>query len=279
LRYHHIQPVLRKVKVTGKDEISTGGLLGGRLVYHQLRGGHRSGFEPVLLAASVPAQPGEWVLEAGTGAGAALLCLGARVPGVRGVGVERDAALAALAAMNFAANGLQDLHAVRADAAALPFAADTFHHVLANPPWFAPGATPSPDARRDRAHRAPAGLLRDWIAELARVLRSRGSISLILPAASFAAASAALKAHHCGAVTLIPLWPRLGCAAKMVILAARKHGNGPDNVHPGLALHDETGITPAAEAILRGGAPLPGAVRAREFDRNPITPPARSGAD
>ena len=116
--------------------MSTGGLLGGSLVYRQLRGGHRSGFEPVLLAATVPARPGERVLEAGTGAGAALLCLGARVPEITGIGVERDPALASLANENFAANKFHQISAIQADATALPFAPDIFHHVLANPPWF-----------------------------------------------------------------------------------------------------------------------------------------------
>ncbi|MBB5371842.1 tRNA1(Val) (adenine(37)-N6)-methyltransferase [Acidocella aromatica] len=238
------------------DEISTGGLLDGRLVYRQLRDGHRSGFEPVLLAAAVPAREGELVLEAGTGAGAALLCLGARVAGIRGVGVEREARMAELASENFSANQLPDISALRGNATALPFAPDTFHHVLANPPWFAPRGTPSPDARRDLAHRAADGLLSGWVSELTRVLRGRGSISLILPAASFAEAAAALKARHCGAITLIPLWPRTGQAAKMVIITARKHSKSPDVVHPGLVLHDESSITPEAEAILRGGAAL-----------------------
>jgi tRNA1(Val) A37 N6-methylase TrmN6 len=39
----------------------------------------------------------------------------------------------------------------------------------------------------------------------------------------------------------------------MVILTARKASRSPDTVHPGLVLHGESGITPAAEAILRGG--------------------------
>ena len=82
-----------------------GHLLDGRVRYVQPRHGFRSGIEPVLLAAAVPARAGDRVLEGGSGAGAALLCLAARVPGVRGLGIEQDPALVTLAKRNAAANG------------------------------------------------------------------------------------------------------------------------------------------------------------------------------
>ncbi len=236
--------------------VTEGGLLGNRLIYKQLQDGHRSGFEPVLLAACVPAQAGETVLEVGTGAGSALLCLGARVPGVRGVGVEREAALVELAAENFRINNLHDFSAIQGNAAALPFASQSFAHVLANPPWFNVAGTASPDAKRDSAHRATPDLLAVWIAELGRVVRPKGSICLILPAASFAVAASQLRASKCGGISLIPLWPRAGQAAKMVILTATKASRAADKVHPGLVLHDDQGITPQAQAILRDGAAL-----------------------
>ncbi len=53
--------------------------------------------DPVFLAASVPARPGETVLELGCGVGTAALCLAARVPGLMMTGVELQADYAALA--------------------------------------------------------------------------------------------------------------------------------------------------------------------------------------
>src|SRR5689334_14086532 len=102
------------------DAVTHGHLLGGRVRYaHPVRC-FRSSLESVLLAASVPARSGERVLECGSGAGAALLCLAARVPSVHGVGIEQDAVLCRLASDNASANGFAGLQFVAADMAALP---------------------------------------------------------------------------------------------------------------------------------------------------------------
>ena len=240
------------------DDITTGGLLNGRVTYQQLCAGHRTGFEPVLLAACVPARAGERVLEAGTGAGAALLCLTARVPGVIGVGVEYESTLARLANKNFKTNKFLNNFCLQADAMRLPFSSHAFHHVMANPPWFGASGTPSPDPRRALAHQADPALLNGWIASLIQVLRPRGSIALVLPAASFAQASAALRGANCGGITLFPLWPRAGEPAKIILLTARKDSKSPDRILPGLVLHDDAGITDAAQAILRDSQPASG---------------------
>jgi tRNA1(Val) A37 N6-methylase TrmN6 len=240
------------------SEITEGGLLGGRVRYRQFSHGHRSGFEPVLLAAAVPAKPGERVLEAGTGAGAALLCIAARVPGVTAVGIEKDAALAALAQENFRANGFDGLCAVQGDATRPPLPAAAFDHAMANPPWFDARGTASPDAARALAHQAGPELLDAWVRALVRALRPKGSITLILPASSYAAGASSLRAEGCGDIRLFPLWPRAGKPAKMVIIAARRGAKTPDSVLTGLTLHDSLGITDAAQQILRDGAALPG---------------------
>lgn len=233
---------------------SDGTLLAGKVFYRQLQAGHRSGFEPVLLAAAIPAQAGETVLELGTGAGAGLLCLAWRVPGVIGIGVEIDLALVRLAAANFRHNGFTGALALRGDAAALPFG-PVFDHVFANPPWHDPAATASPDPRRALAHRATDGLLAGWIAAMAKALKPGGSLSLILPAASQPVAVAALAVAGYGPPRIMPLLPRLGRPPKQIILQSRA-GQTASPPLPGLVLHDAHGITPAADAVLRNGAAL-----------------------
>jgi tRNA1Val (adenine37-N6)-methyltransferase len=237
-------------------DITEGGLLSGKIRYRQFVSGHRSGFEPVLLAASIPARPGEHVLEAGTGAGAALLCLAQRVSGLTGVGVEIARSLADLANENFKINGLSGYSCLCSDIEQADFGA-VFDHAMANPPWHGGTSTKSPDLRRALAHHAGAGagpaLLPNWVAALTRCLKPRGSLTLIVPAALHGDTVAALRQQKYGAIQLFPLWPRAGSPAKLVLIASRLGARGAGKVLPGLVLHDDAGITNAAQAILRDG--------------------------
>src|SRR6478609_3485606 len=91
----------------GVTEISEDGFLNGRLRARQLARGFRSGLDAVMLAAAVPAKPGDRVLELGSGAGVAGLCLAARVPDCTITGVEIDPDLVSLANTNALANGME----------------------------------------------------------------------------------------------------------------------------------------------------------------------------
>jgi tRNA1(Val) A37 N6-methylase TrmN6 len=236
--------------------ISRGHLLDGRLRYAQPRGGFRTGIEPVLLAAAVPAEAGERVLEGGSGAGAALLCLAARVPGLQGVGVERDPALAALADGNAVANDFGGLRFIAADLLAAP-PAPPFDHAMANPPYHPPAGTASPDARREAAKRAAPGLLAAWAQALGAKLRHRGTLTFILPAATLPEVLTAFAAAGCPAVTVQPLWPKQDRPARLILVRGVKGGRTPLQLLPGLVLHRPDGrFTAAAEAVLRGGAAL-----------------------
>jgi tRNA1Val (adenine37-N6)-methyltransferase len=233
-----------------------GHLLDGRISYRQSVHGHRTGIEPVLLAAVIPANAGQSVLEAGTGAGASLLCLARRVPGLVATGIEIDPGMAALAAENFRHNRLPALTMIAADLLSAPLtSAHQFDHVLANPPWHDANGTPSPDSVRALAHRATTSLLNDWIMALTDLLRPRGTITLILPAASLGSVLAALVAARCGGRHVLPLWPRQAKPAKLCIVQSRKFARGHDMILPGLTLHENTGkYTAEAERILRQGA-------------------------
>jgi tRNA1(Val) A37 N6-methylase TrmN6 len=240
------------------DEVeqTSGHLLDGRVRYAQPRHGFRSGIEPVLLAASVPATPGERVLEAGTGAGAALLCLAARVPRVLGVGVDQHSGLVTLAAQNATANNWATLRFIAADVATLPDLGQ-FDHACANAPYHLAGGTASPDASRQVAKHARVDLLTVWATALARPLRGHGTLTFILPAALLPECALAFAAAGCRPIGMLPLWPKVGQPAKLMLLRGVKGSNAPFRVLPGLVLHELDGrYTPAADAVLRRGGAL-----------------------
>lgn len=259
-------------------DLTSGTLLGGRLRYDQPADGYRTGLEPVLLAACVPARPGQRVLEGGTGAGAALLCLAARVPGLAGAGVELDPDMAALARRNLAANALDGFDVVTGDVLA-DAPAGPFDHALANPPWHDPAGTRPAGSRRALAKHASSGpppqargaprggsshdgplhdgALHAWAAALGARVRRGGTLTLIVPASRFAAGVGALGAGGCAAVALMPFWPHRGRPARLIVLQGTRGGRGACRVSPGLALHaPQGGFTPEAEAVLRDGAAL-----------------------
>lgn len=232
-----------------------GTLLAGRLRYRQPADGYRTGIEPVLLAACVPARPGERVVEGGAGAGAGLMCVAARVPGVRGTAVELDAGMSELAQANFAANGFEDLAVLHGDVTRIDLGAAD--HAMANPPWFSGLGTPSKLPGRQRAKHGTPRLASAWVQALAAGLRRRGTLTLALPAAGVPDGLAALAAAGCGSPVLLPLWPHMGQAAKLVLLQASRGGAGAFRLAPGLVLHEADGrYTAAADAVLRGGGAI-----------------------
>ena len=240
----------------GVNEETAGTLLDGRVSYLQKREGYRTGLEPVLLAASIPARSGQAVVEAGTGAGAGILTLASRVAGLTCLGIEADPSQAALARRNLDRNGLASCRIEVRDVA-LWRPVGLFDHAFANPPWHSERSTGSPVSSRRAAKCAAPGLLDIWTAALATCLRRRRTLSLILPAASLAAGVSALAGAHCAEITLIPFWRHHGEAARLIILRGVAGGKGACTVHPGLVLHRPDGaLTDRAEAILRKGEAL-----------------------
>ncbi|MCW3780438.1 tRNA1(Val) (adenine(37)-N6)-methyltransferase [Defluviimonas salinarum] len=244
-------------------ELTDDGFLNGRLRIAQPKGGYRAAMDPVLLAAAVPAKPGESVLELGCGAGVASLCLGARVAGLRLTGLELQAAYAALARRNADRNGLS-FEVVEGDLQAVPAAlrAQSFDHVIANPPYYpAGGGTAAADPGRETALRE-ATPLAVWMAAGLRRLRPGGWLTVIQSADRLPDLIGALG-PGAGSLTLLPIAARAGRPAGRIILRARKGGRAPFRLLAPLILHEGAGHladgddhTAAARAILRDGAAI-----------------------
>lgn len=237
------------------------GFLGGRLRIAQPAQGYRAGADAVMLAAACPAAPGQAVLELGCGAGAALLCLAARVPDLRLTGLELQAEYALLARQNAATNGVcADI--LNGDLTQIPevLRAQVFDHVIANPPYFLAGSV-APDAGRGTA-RHEATPLADWVQTGLRRLRPGGWLTLIHRAERLAELLSALT-PGAGAITILPVTARQGQPAGRVIIAARKGARSPLRLLTPFVMHakpshsgDGEDLTAAASAVLRHGAAL-----------------------
>ena len=152
--------------------------LGGRVILRQPVAGFRAGLDAVMLAASIPAKDGEEILELGSGAGTASLCLAARVSGCAITGIEIDPSLVELANENAAANKMETRVRFIAGDALDPPKCD-YDHVFANPP-FNEGER-SPDEARALALQ-DEGRLADWLRAGLKRTKSDGTFTAILRA-------------------------------------------------------------------------------------------------
>jgi tRNA1(Val) A37 N6-methylase TrmN6 len=238
-------------------------LLDGRVRLLQPLQGYRAATDPVLLAAAVAARSGERVLDLGCGAGAAVFCLAARVPGLELHGLEIQPAYLALAEQNAELNRVTiTLHV--GDVAAPPPALRqlAFHQVMLNPPYHAESAVASPVAGRDMAHREGDASLGNWIAAALARLKPKGWLTVI-HRAERAPELLRLLDGPTGAIALKPLAARAGRDAGRVIIRARKGAKAPFRLLPPLVVHagcahvrDEDDFSPEAVAILRDAAAL-----------------------
>lgn len=243
------------------DALSDDKFLCGRLRLLQPIKGYRAATDPVLLAAACPAVAGESVLDLGCGVGAASLCLGWRVPGLILSGLELQPDYADLARRNADRNGIAvEVH--EGDIARMPGALRRdFDHVIANPPYYPAGGSPSPQAGRAQAMQVSVPLSA-WVAAACRRLRPGGWLTLICGADGLPEVLASLGTKL-GSASVLPLAPRQGRPALRVILQARKGGRAPFRllspfvIHQG-AVHDgdRESYTPEANAVLREGADL-----------------------
>lgn len=245
-------------------DVTTDEFLGGRLRIHQPRHGYRAGIDPVMLAAGVPARSGDSVLDLGCGVGVAALCLGRRVPGLRLTGLELQPAYADLARRNGAENALH-FEVIEGDLSDMPrpLRERRFDHVIANPPYFDRAAsTPAREPGREAAmgEKTP---LADWVRQAARRCAPGGHVSMIQRAERLPELLAEV-ARLLGSIEVLPLIPRRGRDARLVLVRSRKGGRAGFRLHDGWVMHegaahrdDCESYTAATVGILRHGEALP----------------------
>ncbi len=244
----------------GGPSVTEDMILGGRVRLRQPADGARAAIDPVFLAAAVAAEPHQQVLDVGCGSGAAMLCLAARAPQCRIVGLEMQRDLVRLAGDNVILNAATGrLSVMLGDLLQPPprLSAGVFDHVMANPPFIERGrGTEAPNPGKAAATVEGAADLGDWVRFALMMVRPKGTVTLIHRADRIDALLGQF-AGRAGEVSVFPLWAGEGKPASRVLVRARKQVAAPARLLPGLVLHQADGrFTPAAEAILRDAEPL-----------------------
>lgn len=229
-------------------------LLDGRVKFTQSDQGYRAGMDAVFLAAACPIVPGEKLLDLGCGAGAASLCVAARVPGIHVTGIEIQSAQAELAQKNFADNQI-DAEIICADLRNHSLPADHFDHVIINPPYHNSEEHTAPQ-NNQRAASFMMDDLAAWIAAARRAVKTHGSMTIIHRADRMTEILGNMDGF--GAIEVIPLWPRADIAADRIIIRAVKGRKTPLRLHAGIVLHTNDGkTTENSHNILRNGVKIP----------------------
>ena len=243
-----------------QNDVVENALLGGRVRLRQPAKGYRAGMDAALLAAAVQARPGERVFEAGCGAGAVLMQIAARRPGVILAGLEREAPAAALARQNAELNDAAERIAILSgDVAAgfKPLGLPPVDWAVSNPPFFDDeGALRAPSPGKRAAWIADNGL-KAWTDILMASVKDGGRI-LIIHRADRLADILGLLGEKCGSFAILPIQPFADQPAKRVLVRAIKRGKAPLVLHPALMLHDRSDAkhTVEADALLKGEADL-----------------------
>lgn len=222
--------------------------------------GFRTSLDTIMLSAACPAKDGQHILDAGCGVGAAGFCVLQRLNDAKLTGVDIDQDFIDLANENKAINNFDNddvtFHCADIDQfrrSDKPI----FDHVISNPPYLNAGEyLNSPHQKKAIAigHTETGFSLKEWIKALHRLVKPKGSVTIIHRADHTDQIIKAFE-HRFGFVEIIPLWPKAGRQAKRVIIRALKDKRGPCTLHPGLTLHnnDDT-YTKEADEVLRGRA-------------------------
>lgn len=248
-------------------ETTNDAFLDGKLWVRQPVKGARAAIDALFLAAAVPAETSEnaQILEAGTGSGIVSLSLASRLPNAQISAIDIEPVMCALATENVERNGFAsritiiegDVTRPLSQNLTLSHSSGTFHHVLANPPFFLEGkGRPSPDMLKSRAHRTKPGELEDWLRFLTAMAAPHGTITLIHAVSELPQILTCLNGRF-GNLKLFPLFPKTGTPAKRFIITGTKGSKAPLQLAPGITLHEQDGsYTPEADAVLRKGNPL-----------------------
>ena len=210
--------------------------------------GHRAGMDAMVLASAVPPGfPGK-LADLGAGAGAAGFAVVSRCSQASAVLIERDRAIAELAATSIGLeqnSHLKDrLSVVVADVTlagskrvSAGLADRSFDFAIMNPPFNDSADRRSPDQLKRDAHVMDHGMLDAWIKTAAAILRPDGGFAVIARPASLQVILTACQGRF-GNLQLKPVHAQPDGEAIRIVVRGKRGSRAALAVAPPLILHD-----------------------------------------
>ncbi|MGN0919409.1 MAG: tRNA1(Val) (adenine(37)-N6)-methyltransferase [Alphaproteobacteria bacterium] len=231
-------------------EFTLDNFLGDKVLLKQSKDGLRATSDSVLLAALVPAQSGESVLDVGAGNGVIGCCLNARVP-CRITAVEIQKNLCALIGENSLKNNCpMDLIQHNILSSTDPLKGQLFHHIVTNPPFYKASKNTRKNAEQKKAYVQDFDLEK-WLNYCLKHLRAKGSFCMIHRPEMLAEILSILS-KKLGNIEIFPVSSKEGESAKRILVRGFLNKKGSLTLHSPLVMHSKDNKrTQTAEKILR----------------------------
>lgn len=236
---------------------SIDGLFRNKVQVIQAERGYRVSEDALILTWFAQPQPGEFILDAGTGCGVIAFGLVLREPSVRVVGLEIQGGLADRAARGAQLNRMEaQVSIVRGDVKEgdLYFRHGSFDTVISNPPYYETGSGRINRHQEKALARHQLMMPLDKLFETSRsILKPEGRIVLIYPANRFDRVELAMKDAGFTPSRMLWIHPHEGAEPYLTCLEAGSNHRGEPLIEEPLMLYDGLKArTSKAEAILAG---------------------------
>ncbi len=216
------------------DEVTVDTFFDGRILVKQERSGYRFSIDAVLLAHHAASQPGDKVLELGTGCGIVALIMAYRRPAIVVYAVEVQSRLARLARLNVADNRMQGRITVLAtDMKQLrpAITGGAVDLVVCNPPYRRQGSGRiNPNRQRAVARHEIKIHLHEIIQVAGRMLNPGGRFVTIYAAERLTDILTCMRHEGLEPKLIRSVHSHCSAEAKRVIIAGIRQG------HPGLKI-------------------------------------------
>ena len=231
-------------------------LFEGRLKILQKKRGYRFSIDALLLAHFAQSDPGDRMIDLGTGCGIIPLILFYRKRAAKIIGVEIQPSLADLARRNAVLNRCASkFQIMEEDLRNLEkrLRRKSFDRVLANPPFRKIGSGRiNPREEKAIARHEVQATLEDVLRSAHLLLKDKGHLNVIYPASRSADLMRRLSKHHLEPKRLQFVHSHERDEARLILVEALKEGHAQVKIFPPLFLFDsERNYTPAARELFQ----------------------------